>query len=1195
MAGHGHGHAHGHGHSPQPIPEVVFSVLDELVIPFTVPEKVLQSYGFNDGTEWIAKEGAGEGMEDSGRYMRWLQPMESDLAKQVEYDMDEQDQVWLDNVNNERRKDGKVPVSYEMFEVIFDKLEKEWFDLVKRIPKKASAFPAEDSSCAICDDGECENSNAIVFCDGCNLAVHQDCYGVPYIPEGQWLCRKCTVSPDKPVNCVLCPNSYGAFKQTTTAQWAHLVCAIWVPDTGVSNTVYMEPIDGVENISKNRWKLVCYLCKKRVGACIQCANRNCFTAFHVTCARERGLELKMKQGTERGELRAYCERHSENFVPAEGSPAPNGNKKKKSVTLLSLKRSATGQPLSLKHTASSKSARAYKKTYTSGPPIVPAYVFDKVLAYAARLKLTNKKEFVSLVCRYWSLKREARRGAPLLKRLHLEPWTASATSHQQTDVEKAKKLELIRLLRNDLENVRMLTDRVRKREKKKLERVQLFKSLMDDYVFPKDRIMKSVLDRIAALDKQNMFAAPVSRLHVPDYYDIIKHPMDWSTMYEKLDRHEYLTTQDFQDDVELVINNARRYNKKDTPFHRMAVKVHEGAEPILAELEVLDSSDSTASKFASEVSGLLTKEMVDSLFDYHFEQPSPSPSPPKEPLRLIAVKNGKKGKGKAKATDAEEEPVGLGLDVGEPAQEGEAKALEGESAPAPEEEIVLDVGETPVVKVKKRNRELDFLHDSLSVEVTGGRGTPRARRGGASAPEETPNAARLKQSEAVKGKKVDAVPEIEVEMEDEEGEVEKDVAMVVDGADVAEDKSKKGKRGKSKSKGKEKETKEAVEAEEKETKAVEKLKPVPKMLAELSPKEMFNSFETGHILPEGSSRRRSIAPVTSTSAPAPKKSVHSPELAAPAPAPAASPELAEVPAPPPAASRARRSASSATPSSTRSSTPRKDSAAPVLAANADAPVASTSTSRASRSAAAAEASKADAPTPKSAKKGKAAPAEAVSSPAKDSSTKTPKSKKGKEKAAPAAADVDVEEAEKEAVAEKEGDEKINGVAANVKSEREQWTKRWDELQGTYKVTKKSQVPDGTLVWAKNPGYPAWPAEIADPKDPNSPERVVKAKPAGNDHVMVLFFDETGTGSWLLPKDLYLLGESTEFDQLCLSPFAILKSKKGKPTKNLKGTVASMTSGYQRAVANMDVEVDGAGEGGAAESSGKKRKSSRKKN
>jgi len=59
--------------------------------------------------------------------------LEKELSKQVEYDMDQQDKVWLDSFNTDRKKEAIQPISYEVFEVIMDKIEKEWFDLVKTL------------------------------------------------------------------------------------------------------------------------------------------------------------------------------------------------------------------------------------------------------------------------------------------------------------------------------------------------------------------------------------------------------------------------------------------------------------------------------------------------------------------------------------------------------------------------------------------------------------------------------------------------------------------------------------------------------------------------------------------------------------------------------------------------------------------------------------------------------------------------------------------------------------------------------------------------------------------------------------------------------------------------------------------------------------------------------------------------------
>lgn len=369
------------------------------------------------------------------------------------------DQQWLDHMNAKRRAEQLDVISYEAFEIILDRLEKEWFALVKRIPSRFSIGAAtdedeypEDTYCAICDDGEGENLNAIVFCDGCNLAVHQDCYGVPYIPEGQWLCRKCTVSPDRPVSCVLCPNEGGAFKQTTENTWAHLLCAMWIPETGVANSVFMEPIDGVRDIPKARWRLRCYLCHRQSGACIQCEHRTCFTAFHVMCARRAGLLVSRRHRADSTEadnepIAAYCHHHLPKVDKVALRARIRGTNDDGSDSDLSSSEPAVAPrrpPGSASESIVSKSSRAYNKLYSSGPLPVPNYIVTRVLEYIARIPIRRKGPTVSQIVRYWSLKRQQMRGAPLLKRLHIEPWTVGHFIDERTSALKLAKLQVCR-------------------------------------------------------------------------------------------------------------------------------------------------------------------------------------------------------------------------------------------------------------------------------------------------------------------------------------------------------------------------------------------------------------------------------------------------------------------------------------------------------------------------------------------------------------------------------------------------------------------------------------------------------------------------------------------------------------------------------------------------------------------------------
>jgi hypothetical protein len=152
--------------------------------------------------------------------------------------------------------------------------------------------------CCVCSDERGFYENPLVYCDGqgCNVAVHQACYGIVCVPTGPWFCRKCeSQERHARVRCELCPSKDGALKRTDTGSWAHVVCALYIPEVRFGNNNTMEPII-LQLIPPERHSRTCSLCeeqgkeaKAKMGACMQCNKQGCRQFFHVTCAQAAGL------------------------------------------------------------------------------------------------------------------------------------------------------------------------------------------------------------------------------------------------------------------------------------------------------------------------------------------------------------------------------------------------------------------------------------------------------------------------------------------------------------------------------------------------------------------------------------------------------------------------------------------------------------------------------------------------------------------------------------------------------------------------------------------------------------------------------------------------------------------------------------------------------------------------------------------
>jgi len=162
-------------------------------------------------------------------------------------------------------------------------------------------------------------------CSSCHMRAHPLCYG--FAPDSkeyellnsneyyrrQWTCEYCRSGAfAQRIPCEICKSTAkGVFKKTEQGGWAHLNCALWIPETYITNAYAMEPIYGIDRIHPQRTKLVCVYCEKsgKHGNMVQCCSMKCATSFHIRCAFKKDPRLLVAVNIYDKNLFPFCMKH----------------------------------------------------------------------------------------------------------------------------------------------------------------------------------------------------------------------------------------------------------------------------------------------------------------------------------------------------------------------------------------------------------------------------------------------------------------------------------------------------------------------------------------------------------------------------------------------------------------------------------------------------------------------------------------------------------------------------------------------------------------------------------------------------------------------------------------------------------------------------------------------------------------------
>ncbi|KAJ7988824.1 hypothetical protein DPEC_G00313200 [Dallia pectoralis] len=431
--------------SPDTIPQPVAWVKAEkgTEIMFSKPKKLIRSGGY-ESLGYVDIQTLAEGT--------------------CRYDLNETDVAWLELINHQFTQMGMALLNETTMERVMEEFERRCYDGMSHAMATEEGLGIEydeDVVCDVCRSPDSEDNNEMVFCDKCNVCVHQACYGILKVPEGSWLCRTCAlgISP----KCHLCPKKGGAMKPTRSGtKWVHVSCALWIPEVSIGNPEKMEPITNMSQIPSNRWALTCCLCKDVTGACIQCSAKSCRTAFHVSCALQSSLEMNTIL-TEQDEVKfkAFCPKHSGLEVGEEEQEGDRHEKEKRRGRVRGSGHTPTVVPDSVptSQEQGSVNQEGNLRQIKLQQLEEEFYQFVDVKDVANHMQLSV--EIVDFLYQYWKLKRRANHNQPLLTPQKEEEESLARREHDVL----LRRLQLFTHLRQDLERVRNLTYMVTRREK----------------------------------------------------------------------------------------------------------------------------------------------------------------------------------------------------------------------------------------------------------------------------------------------------------------------------------------------------------------------------------------------------------------------------------------------------------------------------------------------------------------------------------------------------------------------------------------------------------------------------------------------------------------------------------------------------------------------------------------------------------